>query len=101
MQVLPGKHAAEMPMVSPKGHMPAAPIWLESQEASVLKAAGRGVQDPGGFMSCATRPVLCLLRNRINGMYIRCKSGFASLVYTSGLGGPVIAICRWERPRTW
>lgn len=52
-------------------------------------------------MSCATRPVLCLLRNRIDGMYIRCKSGFARLVYTSGLDGPVIAICRWERPRTW
>lgn len=33
MQVLPGKHAAEMPMVSPKGHISAAPIWLESQEA--------------------------------------------------------------------
>lgn len=40
MQVLPGKHAAEMPMVSPKGHCKAAVGLSPRQHASCPHLAG-------------------------------------------------------------
>lgn len=109
MQVLPGKHAAEMPMVGPIGHCKAAVGLFPRQHASCPPRSqcpqGCWEWGPGPWRTClehmATRSVLWLLRNRINGMSIYCKSGFARLVYTSGLGGPEIAICMWERLRTW
>lgn len=106
MQVLPGKYAPEMPMVGPIGHCKAAVGLFPRQHASCPPRSqcpqGCWEWGPGPWRICVLSNKVCIMAlEEQNQWDVYCKSGFARLVYTSGLGGPVIAICMWERLRTW